>query len=448
MLLLWLTTFSLLIWAVESDRAAQEISKGNVNLAKGQYNEALQHYHEAVEADSTNVQALFRRGTTQLFLGRPSLAIRDFDAVLRLKPDMSTARTQRGNVLFKQGKLEEAKLDFKKALESENSNKEAWEGLEKVMIWDSSLYRIRAKCSQQRGDIHSALMDLRKVAKLDTDHADDVLYEMSRLHYESGSVEQALRSIRDCLKYNPDHKLGYPFYKKLRKIGKIRDAMIAKSENEEWNECVKKAGEILKSDVSEAIRIDINRFSCKCNRENGDLEQAIQDCSKVINDNPNDVDILCERAEAHILNDDLDSALNDFTEASNIDSGNSAARKGIERVKSLKENAGKRDYYRILGVSRSANKRTITKAYRKLAQKWHPDLFTDEKEKQKAQKKFIDIAAAKEVLTDDEKRSKFDNGIDPLDTSNQQGGAHHHGFQGFRGFQGFNDGQYQFFFRQ
>lgn len=40
------------------------------------------------------------------------------------------------------------------------------------------------------------------------------------------------------------------------------------------------------------------------------------------------------------------------------------------------------------------------KAYRKLAVKWHPDKYEKEEDKKKAQKHFIDIAAAKEVLTD------------------------------------------------
>lgn len=40
------------------------------------------------------------------------------------------------------------------------------------------------------------------------------------------------------------------------------------------------------------------------------------------------------------------------------------------------------------------------KAYRKLAQQWHPDNFSDEKEKKRAEKKFIDIAAAKEVCSE------------------------------------------------
>lgn len=50
--------------------------------------------------------------------------------------------------------------------------------------------------------------------------------------------------------------------------------------------------------------------------------------------------------------------------------------------------------------NRHATKREITKAYRKLAVKWHPDQFKDAEEKKKAEVKFIDIAAAKEVLSD------------------------------------------------
>ena len=49
---------------------------------------------------------------------------------------------------------------------------------------------------------------------------------------------------------------------------------------------------------------------------------------------------------------------------------------------------------------RTARKSEIVKAYRKLAVKWHPDRYRDELEKKKAERMFIDIAAAKEVLSD------------------------------------------------
>lgn len=49
---------------------------------------------------------------------------------------------------------------------------------------------------------------------------------------------------------------------------------------------------------------------------------------------------------------------------------------------------------------RTASKSEINKAYRDLAVKWHPDKHEEEEEKKLAEKKFYDIAAAKEVLTD------------------------------------------------
>ena len=52
-----------------------------------------------------------------------------------------------------------------------------------------------------------------------------------------------------------------------------------------------------------------------------------------------------------------------------------------------------------MSCSRNAKKSEIEKAYRKLAAQWHPDQFKEE-EKEMAEKKFIDIASAKEVLTD------------------------------------------------
>lgn len=65
----------------------------------------------------------------------------------------------------------------------------------------------------------------------------------------------------------------------------------------------------------------------------------------------------------------------------------------------------KRDYYQVLGVARSASEKDIRQAYRKLARKSHPDLNPNDKQ---AEARFKEISEAYEVLSDDDKRKKYD----------------------------------------
>ena len=92
------------------------------------------------------------------------------------------------------------------------------------------------------------------------------------------------------------------------------------------------------------------------------------------------------------------------------------------------------DYYKLLGVSRNASKGEIKRAFKKLSLKYHPDKNKDNPEAAKA--KFIKIANAYEVLTDDKKRdiyNKFgEEGVkehEARENAGQQGGGFPGGFR-------------------
>lgn len=97
--------------------------------------------------------------------------------------------------------------------------------------------------------------------------------------------------------------------------------------------------------------------------------------------------------------------------------------------------AEKRDYYEVLGVEKSADAATIKRAYYKLAKKYHPDANPGDKV---AEEKFKEANEAYEVLSDADKRAKYDQyGHAAFDPS--MGGGEGGGFGGFGGFGDFGD---------
>lgn len=112
----------------------------------------------------------------------------------------------------------------------------------------------------------------------------------------------------------------------------------------------------------------------------------------------------------------------------------------------------KRDFYEVLGVQKNATPEEIKKAYKKLAVKWHPDRWGDktESEQKKAEENFKEVAEAYEVLSDENKRARYDQfGHEGLNGAGGFGGGGFNAedlfkdifgsFHGFGGGGGFED---------
>jgi len=99
---------------VNSDAADvhKHLEMGRIHLESRQFTDALTHYHAAVEGDPSNYQTYYKRALVFLALGKYNQALKDLDKVIELKYDFTAAVLQRANLLLKQGRLNDAHIDF------------------------------------------------------------------------------------------------------------------------------------------------------------------------------------------------------------------------------------------------------------------------------------------------------------------------------------------------
>lgn len=266
-----------------------------------------------------------------------------------------------------------------------------------VSPWASDLYEFRSELHMLNGDEMSAISDIKAATKLQSDSTDGY-FKLAQLLYKVGQATESLKAIRECLKLDPEHKDCFPFYKKVKKIEKFLVNAENDLENKNFADCIVSAKAILKNENEfPSIMFEAKRLLCACYSKNEESSEAIAICTEALqyNDEPN---VYCDRAEAYLQSDMYDDAIRDYKSALEINSHFERAKEGLNTAQNRQKQAEKRDYYKILDVKRTATKKEIIKAYRKMAQKWHPDNYqNDEKMKKIAEKKFIDIAAAKEV---------------------------------------------------
>ncbi|XP_023330976.1 dnaJ homolog subfamily C member 3 [Eurytemora carolleeae] len=476
-----LDSFLYMVECVSQIEIDQHLNLGMNLLARGSYSDALTHFHAAVDADPSNYMSYYKRATVYMALSRAKPALADFDKILELKPDFLKARQQRGGLLLKMGRLNEAHIDLENVVRNEPDNGDAntlysmittlqdktddakdainWNNYEHAIElltellenipWDPSLRELRAEAYLGLGNIPHAISDIRSVTKLTLDNTAGH-FKLASLHYQLGEADESLNEVRECLKLDPDHVDCYPMYKKIKKVAKFLQSSKEASNSEDWQECIDMANKALKNEPTiENVRFHAHDRLCHCYVKLGDSLEAKRACSDAIKIN-NEPRLYCDRAEANLAEDMFDEAVNDYRAALEIDEDFQRAKEGIQRAQKLQKTAKKRDYYKILGVKRSASKKEINKAYKKLAMQWHPDKFQAEEDKKAAEKKFMDIAAAKEVLMDAEMRQKYDSGEDPLDPeSGREGGQQfRHGGQNFHfpGGNPFGGGPFQFKF--
>ncbi|CAO1613913.1 unnamed protein product [Parajaminaea phylloscopi] len=313
--------------------------------------------------------------------------------------------------------------------------------------------RYRADCRVAAGQLEDAVSDWSRIAHLSP--STELFLRLSSLQYfvfggSASGREEGLAYLKSCLSSDPDNRRCAKAHRRLRAIEKQVSKAAKFSEGGNWRPVIsalkgaKVGAKPVMEDVEDAIKADqgeasdessilpahagdlldksallhyLRQLHCRAHTELGELSKARPYCKAVLARDPEDVWALVSRAEGAMKEERYEDAMRDFKTALDKSGGqDQTIGAKWQKAQRLHKQANAKDYYKVLGVSRSADAATIKKAYRKLAKQHHPD-------KGGTAEKMASLNEAFDVLNDDEKRAQFDQGIDPNDPMAQAGGG-------------------------
>jgi len=465
--------------------AKEHYDAGGAKLLTGDFTGALDHYHSACDQDPKDFMNFYKRATVYLATSRSKKAAQDLATVLGLKPGFSQARTRLADIRLKQGSYADAKADYTKlgaekyAAElmkvqtGEEQSKRGQQLLEakdfaaaidllsqaiEISPTSEPLRRMRAECYMATGQNGEAIGDVTRATKLKPNNV-EAYFLLSQLQFTIGDRANAISNIRECVKLDGDHKPAFAFYKMLKKFNKAADKVHEANNQQRWGDVVEGIAKMRKAMHTNLMDTNLmdsdNAFYtletqvqlCQCHMRLKAVDEAKAACKIALELDPKNIEAIIVNAEIFEHEQDYEACIKEIQDGIEIDGENQRLKEKLQRYQKMLKQSLKRDYYKILGLPRDCNKKQIVKAYRSMAQEWHPDKFSGEEEKKTAEKKFMDIADAKEVLTDPQMRQIFDDGEDPLDAEqNQQRQQHgHNPFHGGNPFGG--GGGQRFHFR-
>ncbi|CAE6420491.1 unnamed protein product [Rhizoctonia solani] len=330
---------------------------------------------------------------------------------------------------------------------------------------NSQLRELRANCALALGDLEQAAADLTRLTHIIAPTSHMFVRIANLTYFLLAPTPQALGTVKKCLQLDPDSKHcrnAHRVYKRFDKeqVYKRFDKEQSKLERlvdaQDWRNLAKlivgNKGEGGLADLFDAAleegtkhlhlptsvvpkkhslrRQRIYWAACKAYTA---LELPVKAevwCDEVLHMDPEDPDALEGKAAGLMVKEEWEEAVRILEKAFEITGRTSRPiAERLEKARRLLKQSRNKDYYKVLGVSRDADEKTIKKAYRKATLKAHPD-------KGGSEAKMATVNEAYEVLSNPELRARFDNGDDPNDPTSGQGG---HGFPG-----GFPGGSFQF----
>ncbi|CAN0358099.1 unnamed protein product [Lampetra fluviatilis] len=375
------------------------------------YREALEDSQKAVRLDDTFVKGHLREGKCHVALGSSNASVRCFQKVLELEPTNKQAEQELKNASV----LLEFENMAEKAFEKKDYRKVVY-CMERALAYAIACPKLKikkAECLALLGRYAEAQSVASDVLRADPTNADALYVRGLCLYYED-MIDRAVQHFVQALKMEPDHEMA-----RLT----CKNARLLKQRKEDGNRAFKEGRlEEACQLYSQALTIDPNNrltnAKLYCNRATVGIklrrmEQAIEDCTNAILLDESYVKAYHRRAQCYRDTEQYEEAVKDFEKIFSMEKTRENKQLLHEAKLALKKSKRK-DYYKVLGVDRSASDDEIKKAYRKRALMHHPDRHSSVSPdmQKEEEKKFKEVGEAFSVLSDPKKRARFDSGQD------------------------------------
>lgn len=468
---------------------SQLIKDAGVKLATGDSKDALVYFDVAITRDPKNYLTFFRRGAAYLSLGRTQQAQQDFDKVLELKPDFEGALVQRAKIRARKADWAAARKDYEAAGKTDDvaqldeaeravtAAKEAeekgdWEACVShagtAIVVAGAAYDIRktrARCRFEKGEVVEGIGDLQHLLQINKGDIQPHLQSSAMAFYSLGETDKGVKHIAQCLQSDPDNKTCMKLRRREKNLEKQLKKVLQNMENRKFATAARSLIERSEEEpgLLKEVKQDFNDFveqgyiyknspqglyhdlvekTCEAYIEMNNLKKGTPYCKEALEVNPNSLHGLIHRGQQQLDADEFEDAVRTLDQAKEHNGQNQKVQELLQKAHTLLKRSKQKDYYKVLGVDRDADERTIKKAYRKLSRQYHPDKAAAQGiSAEEAQKKMAAVNEAHEVLSTPELKERFDRGDDPNNPEQQQGGNPFHGSP-------FGGGGNNFFFQQ
>jgi DnaJ family protein C protein 7 len=333
------------------------------------YGQALDDARHCITLDDTFVKGYLRAAKCYMMVGNPSLSIDYYDKALSLQPHNTQAVDEKSQCQVLISNIEKSQQLFDKG--DFRACVHYLDRCLNIVPFCEKFRTFKAEALAMNGNIDEATSLSNDLIRVNNNNSDAIYIKALCLYFQD-DTSRAHQFLQRVLRNDPDHK-------KALKLIKISKQLIRKKE--EGNEAFKNGNPQEACDLyTQALAIDpynsITNSKLYCNRalmlqKLGRLQEAIDDCTEAIKLDDKYIRAYKRRAGLYSENEQYEESLRDWKKVFDLEPNRENKQLVNEAEKQLKLSKRK-DYYKILGVDKSATQDELKRGYRKKALLHHP----------------------------------------------------------------------------